>query len=150
MPDQSIVVFTCIMCDRLTTLAWHHSRSGTSSIESNYEFIVCIVLLPPPFTIALHGLTSKCLAQVFMLVNTGETLYAALAQVWMAFILAGIGAPLPAWFITTFPPKTRYSGVGIGYRFLHSQRRGSKIERTAWLASHCDIYRGCNGKLFMG
>ena len=56
----------------------------------------------------------------FYLVNTGETANAVLAQVWLAFVLAGIGAPLPAWFISRFPPTVRYTGVAIGYNFAQA------------------------------
>ena len=47
---------------------------------------------PPPYNRTAWADKQISICQVFMLVNTGETLYAALAQVWMAFILAGIGA----------------------------------------------------------
>ena len=111
-------------------------EGGDSGISSPFAIsfgvqILCMLLFPLTGAIAdrvglLPVMITASVALIltaipaFYLVNTGETANAVLAQVWLAFVLAGIGAPLPAWFISRFPPTVRYTGVAIGYNFAQA------------------------------
>ena len=133
-------------------------EGGDSGIESPFAIsfgvqCLCIAIFPMAGAISDHvGLLPVMIAAsvalvlsgvpVFMLISTGKTLNAVIAQVWLAFILAAVGAPLPAWFITRFPKHVRYTGVGIGYNVaqaIFGERTASSIISLPLLVAARDL-----------
>ena len=59
-----------------------------------------------------------CSVPLFSLMMANPTTGMALVmQSIFAVFMAAIGGPMAAWFVESFPPMVRYSGVGVGYNF---------------------------------